>query len=71
LEVKTPPSSVSASLCSVTSCDQRRRLAVLVRRARAGFLRRMFVCGRARAPFGRGRFSGHDAHLLENIVSEC
>jgi hypothetical protein len=39
-EVKTPPSSVSASLCSVTSCDQRRRLAVAVRRDEPGFLRR-------------------------------
>ena len=41
-DVKTPPSSVSASLCSVTSCDQRRRLAVAaVRRGETGFLRRM------------------------------
>jgi hypothetical protein len=31
---------VSASLCSVTSCDQRRRLAVAVRRDEPGFLRR-------------------------------
>jgi hypothetical protein len=40
-EVKTPPSSVSASLCPVTACDQRRRLAVAVRRDEPGFLRRM------------------------------
>ena len=39
-DVKTPPSSVSASLCSVTSCDQRRRLAVAVRPDEPGFLRR-------------------------------
>jgi hypothetical protein len=43
LKVKTPPWSVSASLCSVTSCDQRRRLAVVGRREEPGFLRRMFV----------------------------
>jgi len=40
LEVKTPRSSVRASLCSVTSCDQRRRRLV-VRRAEAGFRRRV------------------------------
>src|SRR6185436_6222072 len=40
-EVKTPPSSVSASLCSVTSCDQRRRPAVAAGRDEPGFLRRM------------------------------
>ena len=41
-DVKIPPSSVSASLCSVTPCDQRRRLAVAVRRDEPGLLRRMF-----------------------------
>src|SRR3979490_2646446 len=42
LEVKTPPSRVSASLCSVTSCDQRRgRLAVVVRPDGLGFRRRL------------------------------
>ena len=44
-EVKTPPLSVSASLCSVTSRDQRRRLVVAAR-----FLPRMLDLrlGRAR-----------------------
>src|SRR4029079_15035414 len=40
LKVKTPGSSVSASLCSVTSCDQRRRR-VVGRRTEAGFRRRL------------------------------
>src|ERR1700754_1752222 len=40
LDVNTPSSSVSASLCSVTSCDQRRRgLADLVGRGEPRFLR--------------------------------
>jgi hypothetical protein len=42
LEVNTPPSRVSASLCSVTARDQRRRgLAVVVRRDAPGLLRRL------------------------------
>jgi hypothetical protein len=41
LDVNTPPSRVSASLCSVTARDQRRRGLVVVRRDAAGLLRRL------------------------------
>jgi hypothetical protein len=40
LDVNTPPSRVSASLCSVTARDQRRR-GLVVRRDAPGLLRRL------------------------------